>query len=75
MNNIAEGFGRYGKNDSIKFYDISQSSAIEVKSMTYVLSDLQYLAEDKILEIRLPRSHVLNRNIDTSTPQHPNTSR
>ena len=63
MNKIAEGFGRYGKNDSIKFYDISQSSAIEVKSMTYVLSDLQYLTEDKILEIRFKAEETKNRTL------------
>ena len=27
MNNIAEGFGRFGVKDSIKFNNISQSSA------------------------------------------------
>ena len=32
MNNIAEGFSRYHKRDSIRFYDISQSSAAEVKT-------------------------------------------
>lgn len=52
MNNIAEGFGRYGNRDFIKFLNISQSSALEVKSMLYVLSDLEYLLEDSIAEIR-----------------------
>jgi len=40
MNNIAEGFSRYNKKDSIRFYDFSQSSVSEVKSMSYVLEDL-----------------------------------
>lgn len=53
MNNIAEGFGRFGVRDSIKFYDISQSSALEVKSMLYVFSDLEYLTQEKIAEIKL----------------------
>ena len=53
MNNIAEGFGRFGVKDSIKFYNISQSSALEVKSMTYVLSDMQYLTGQQIDGIRL----------------------
>lgn len=53
MNNIAEGFGRFGTKDFIKFLNISQSSALEVMSMLYVLSDLEYLVEDKISEIRL----------------------
>lgn len=60
MNNIAEGFGRYGKKDSVKFYNISQSSALEVKSMLYVLSDLNYLTEDKIQEIKLKVDETRN---------------
>ncbi len=39
MNNIAEGFGRFGRKDFIRFLDISQSSVLEVQSMLYVLSD------------------------------------
>lgn len=61
MNNIAEGFGRFGKKDSIKFYDISQSSALEVNSMTYVLSDLYYLTEQQIIEIRVKAVETRNR--------------
>lgn len=52
MNNIAEGFGRYGEKDSIRFYDISQSSALEVMSMLYTFSDLEYLTQERIGEIR-----------------------
>ena len=53
MNNIAEGFGRFGPKDSIKFYDISPASAQEVKSMSYALSDLEYLEASVIEAIRL----------------------
>lgn len=60
MNNIAEGFGRYGKKDSIRFYDISQSSSLEVKSMLYTLSDLQYLGEEVIEEIKLKCDETRN---------------
>ena len=48
MNNIAEGFSRYHKKDSVKFYDYAQSSAAEVKSMTYVLMDNNYLPKEDI---------------------------
>jgi four helix bundle protein len=48
MNNIAEGFGRFHRKDSIRFYDFSQSSAMEVLSMCYVLSDLNYLSEERV---------------------------
>src|SRR5690606_4074729 len=51
MNNIAEGFGRYHDRDKVKFYNIAQSSAMEVLSMTYVLSDLKYLPDDRIESI------------------------
>jgi four helix bundle protein len=53
MNNIAEGFGRFSKKDFIRFLDISQSSAMEVQSILYVLLDLNYLKEEKISVIRL----------------------
>ncbi|HBF88554.1 MAG TPA: four helix bundle protein [Bacteroidales bacterium] len=52
MNNIAEGFSRYNKKDSIRFYDFSQSSVSEVKSMSYVLEDLNLVAEKDIEELR-----------------------
>ena len=51
MNNIAEGFGRGSDKEFIRFLEIPQSSAMEVKSITYVLIDLNYLPEDKIIEI------------------------
>lgn len=60
MNNIAEGFGRLGAKDAIRFYDISQSSAQEVRSMLYVLSDLAYITEDRIAEIRLKAEEARN---------------
>lgn len=52
MNNVAEGFGRASNKEFIRFLDISQSSAMEVKSITYALEDLSYLPEPIIIEIR-----------------------
>jgi len=60
MNNIAEGFGRFGPKDSIKFYDISQASATEVKSMLYVLDDLGYLTSSAIEPMRLKADETRN---------------
>jgi four helix bundle protein len=52
MNNIAEGFGRFSSKEFIRFLDISQSSCLEVKSITYTLEDLDYIPMDKIIAIR-----------------------
>lgn len=52
MNNIAEGFSRFHIKDSIHFYDISQSSASELMSMSYVLEDLCYLTQSELIELR-----------------------
>lgn len=40
MNNIAEGFSRYSRKEFVRFLSISQSSASEVKSMLYIVEDL-----------------------------------
>ncbi|PLX19132.1 MAG: four helix bundle protein [Salinivirgaceae bacterium] len=46
MNNIAEGYGRYSNGDFIRFLDYSSASASEVKSMLYVMEDLQFITRD-----------------------------
>jgi four helix bundle protein len=87
MNNIAEGFGRYSSKDFIRFLDFSQSSSIEVKSITYALEDMQYLSETRIKLIREKAEETKNSTLafirylrkredieETSTPQHTNTS-
>ena len=68
MNNIAEGFGRFSTKDSIKFYDISQSSAIEVLSICYVLSDLNYLTpkeseeyKKRLKKLKIGHWHLLTQ--------------
>jgi len=52
MNNIAEGFGRHGDKEFVRFLDISQSSAIELKSMSYVLEDANYISLDQVQLLR-----------------------
>lgn len=51
MNNIAEGFGRYSNKEFIRFLEYSSSSAAEVKSMIYVLEDLNYSDSEYLKEI------------------------
>ncbi|MCV9386318.1 four helix bundle protein [Reichenbachiella ulvae] len=43
MNNIAEGFGRNGDKEFVRFLNIASGSASECKSMLYVLEDLEYI--------------------------------
>jgi four helix bundle protein len=52
MNNIAEGHARKGGKEFMRFLEIAQSSALEVKSMTYILDDLDYLPRAVIEAIR-----------------------
>jgi len=52
MTNTAEGFARFHPRDFIRFLDIAQSSAVEVKSLMYVVLDQGYLPSDKVLEVQ-----------------------
>ena len=52
VNNIAEGFSRFHTKDSIRFYDISQSSLAEVKSMLFTIEDLDLLTASEIEELK-----------------------
>lgn len=58
MNNIAEGHGRRGSREFARFLDIAQSSSLEVKSMTYILDDLDYLPPDRVAAIRAKADQV-----------------
>jgi four helix bundle protein len=51
MSNIAEGFGNFSNKEFIRYLDIAQSSALEVKSILYVLMDMNYLMVEKINEL------------------------
>ncbi len=43
MNNIAEGYGKFSNADFIRFLDYASASASEVKSMLYVMDDLNFI--------------------------------
>lgn len=47
MNNIAEGFGRMGDREFVRFLIIARASAVEVQSMTYTAQDLGYIAGEQ----------------------------
>ena len=52
MNNIAEGFGKFSSKEFIRYLDTANNSASEVKSILYVLSDLDYLDEERVRQIQ-----------------------
>lgn len=52
MNNIAEGFGRKHDKETIRFFEISTSSCLEIESMTYLMENLKTFDTDKIILIR-----------------------
>jgi len=52
MTNISEGFSRYHRKESVRFFDFSQSSAAEVKSLLYVAEDLAYISKEKAKVLR-----------------------
>ena len=43
MSNVAEGFGRKTRKDFAHFLDQARASALEVQSLLYVASDLNYI--------------------------------
>jgi four helix bundle protein len=45
MANIAEGFGRNGKVEFIRYLIIAQASSVEVQSHLYIALDLGYIAQ------------------------------
>ncbi len=47
MNNIAEGYGRIGIKDRIKFFNYSHASCNEVKSMLYLINELEYITKEE----------------------------
>lgn len=45
--NIVEGFGRKGKKDSVRFYDIARASLKEVDYQLLLSHELNYLPKEK----------------------------
>jgi four helix bundle protein len=52
MNNLAEGYSRNSNKDTQHFFNMSMASCCELKSMTYILEDLQFSDQELILEVR-----------------------
>jgi four helix bundle protein len=62
MNNVAEGFGRFSKIEFVRFLGIAQSSALEVRSMAYVLLDRKYVTQAEFEALYGKANKVINLN-------------
>jgi len=51
--NIAEGFGRWGRRDQARFYEISKGSAEELRHYLILSRDLDFLKPDAALDDRV----------------------
>ena len=65
MNNIAEGFARRSDKEFIRFLDIAVSSTAEVKSMTYLLEDVEYFSIDHVENYRKQLDDIRNLILGT----------
>lgn len=52
MNNVAEGFGRFGDKDKIRFFNISYASCNEVKSMLYLINGMRYIKNEEFQSLK-----------------------
>ncbi len=50
--NLSEGSARITKADQNNFYKTSYSSAMELLNQSIIANDLNYLAENQLIEIR-----------------------
>lgn len=58
MSSIADASGRMSSNDMIRCLDEAQGSSMALKSMTYVLEDLEYLPMNYLDGIRTRTDRV-----------------
>ena len=62
MTNIAEGFSRFHRRDFVRFLDIAQSSAAEVKSLLCVVLDQGYLPSESVKQLQSQADVVVKRS-------------
>lgn len=58
MDNIAEGFGRGGNKEFIRFLMISMGSAFELKSQLYRAIDQKYITDDEFRKLYSLADHI-----------------
>jgi four helix bundle protein len=52
MTNIAEGFERVHLSEKLQFYNIARASCGEVRSLSYLVADLNYASPSEIQKLR-----------------------
>lgn len=62
MNNVAEGFGRYSAVEFVRYLNIAQSSALEVRSMAYILLDRKYISQAEFEALDAKTNKVVSLN-------------
>ncbi len=72
--NIAEGTSRWSDKEKIRFIEISYGSLMEVVNCLILAFDLEYISEEKLLQLRLNIDLVANklnglkRSLDKNKP-------
>ncbi|CAM4316522.1 four helix bundle protein [Gillisia limnaea] len=59
--NIAEGFSRKTITEKARFINIAYSSAWEVINLLILSLDLEFMKEDKYLDLRKKAEHITNQ--------------
>ena len=59
MNNIAEGFCRYGDKEFHQFLNIAKASCGELKSMYYLAEDIGYVNASIVKERRMAANQLM----------------
>ena len=52
MTNIAEGFARYTRKDFMRFLNYAQSSAVELKSLLYIVQDSGWVSANTMSNLQ-----------------------
>jgi len=56
--NLAEGFKRQGRGDSLRFYNIAEGSLEELKYQLLLSKDLGYIAKERHAELKVLADEV-----------------
>lgn len=64
--NIAEGFGRRGNQEKLRFYNIAYASAFELQNQLFIARDLRYAAAEPV-QACINQSESVQRQLNALT--------